>query len=112
MRLSVLLSLFATLAVSGSASPLFGNEQGNGGYQPPHQPAVVKGKVFSRLVTIWLENTDYTPAATNPDLVALAKQGLILSNYFAVTHPSEPNYVAVRTPLTISALRSLRLNLI
>ncbi|KAG6865246.1 hypothetical protein C0991_004127 [Blastosporella zonata] len=63
------------------------------GYHP-HHPKVVKGKAFSRLVTIWLENTDYTPAETNADLQALAKQGLSLTNYFAVTHPSEPNYVA------------------
>ena len=28
------------------------------------------------------------------NFIALASQGISLSNYFAVTHPSEPNYVA------------------
>ncbi|PUU82107.1 phosphoesterase family-domain-containing protein [Tuber borchii] len=45
----------------------------------------VKGKVFNRFVTIWLENTDYDKAAGDR---------ILLSNYFALTHPSEPNYVA------------------
>ncbi|CUS15865.1 unnamed protein product [Tuber aestivum] len=54
----------------------------------------VKGRVFNRFVTIWLENTDYDKAAGDPNLSWLAKKGILLSNYFAVTHPSEPNYVA------------------
>lgn len=28
------------------------------------------------------------------NLAALAKKGITLSNYFGVTHPSEPNYAA------------------
>ncbi|KAI5241204.1 phosphoesterase-domain-containing protein [Aureobasidium subglaciale] len=54
----------------------------------------VKGKVFDRFVVIWLENTDYDKAAGDPNLAWLAKKGITLSNYFGVTHPSEPNYVA------------------
>jgi hypothetical protein len=54
----------------------------------------VRGKAFDRFVTIWLENTDYQKAAGDPNLAWLASQGITLSNYFAVTHPSEPNYVA------------------
>ncbi|KAG6839195.1 hypothetical protein C0991_004975 [Blastosporella zonata] len=78
MRLPILFILFATLVITGC---------------PPHSK-VVKGKVFSRLITIWLENVDFTPADQNVDLRFLAKQGLTLTNYFAVTHPSEPNYGA------------------
>ncbi|KAF8071635.1 acid phosphatase [Lyophyllum atratum] len=61
-----------------------------------HAPSkkLVEGTAFDRIVTIWLENTDYEAAAADPSLQALAKQGLTLTNYFAVTHPSEPNYVA------------------
>lgn len=55
----------------------------------------VKGKVFDRLAIIWLENTDYDLAAGDPNLDWLAKKGIKLTNHFAVTHPSEPNYVAV-----------------
>ncbi|KAJ9160791.1 Phosphoesterase [Coniochaeta hoffmannii] len=54
----------------------------------------VKGKVFDRLAIIWLENTDYDLAAGDPNLDWLAKKGIKLTNHFAVTHPSEPNYVA------------------
>lgn len=44
---------------------------------------------------IWLENTDYNDAATSPAFSALKEQGILLSQYYAVTHPSEPNYAAV-----------------
>lgn len=82
----------------------------------------VKGKAFDRLAVIWLENTDYDMAvgdrehtqtpppapfvqqAASPvqaltdsltaNLAWLASKGITLSNYFGVTHPSEPNYIA------------------
>lgn len=54
----------------------------------------VPGLAFDRFVVIWLENTDYDKAIGDPNLAALAKKGLTLSNSFAVTHPSEPNYVS------------------
>ncbi|KAI8627312.1 acid phosphatase [Xylariaceae sp. FL1651] len=54
----------------------------------------VKGKAFDRFVVIWLENTDYDMAINDPNLAWLAKKGVTLSGYHAVTHPSEPNYVA------------------
>lgn len=56
---------------------------------------VVPGKVFDRFIQIWLENTDYNDAATSPAFMALKEQGLLLSQFYAVTHPSEPNYAAV-----------------
>lgn len=37
---------------------------------------------------------DYATAAIDPHLSKLAKQGVLLNNYWAVTHPSEPNYCA------------------
>lgn len=54
----------------------------------------VKGKAFDRFAVVWLENTDYTLAAGDPNLAWLAKKGITLSNHFAVTHPSMPNYAA------------------
>lgn len=56
--------------------------------------AWVKGKAFDRLAIVWLENTDYDLAAGDPNLAWLAKKGITLSNHFAVTHPSMPNYAA------------------
>lgn len=55
----------------------------------------VRGKVFDRFITIWLENTDYEKAAGDPNLAALASKGITLFNYFAVTHPSERKYNAL-----------------
>ncbi|KAI1844428.1 hypothetical protein JX266_009315 [Neoarthrinium moseri] len=54
----------------------------------------VKGKAFDRFVVIWLENTDYDLAAGDANLSWLAKKGITLNGYHAVTHPSEPNYIA------------------
>ncbi|KAL4875476.1 phosphoesterase family-domain-containing protein [Aspergillus karnatakaensis] len=61
----------------------------------PYSPTSnVKGKSFQRFVNIWLENTDYDAAAAETHLAKLASKGLTLTNYWAVTHPSEPNYAA------------------
>lgn len=59
-----------------------------------HETSNVPGKAFDRFITIWLENTDYDMAAGDPNLNWLAQQGITLTKYFGVTHPSEPNYVA------------------
>lgn len=74
----------------------------------------VRGKVFDRFINVWFENTNFDTAmadrmfAPNPPpqkhcscanfLIAnfkkFAEKGLLLTNYLAVTHPSEPNYLA------------------
>ncbi|TAQ85035.1 hypothetical protein B7494_g6640 [Chlorociboria aeruginascens] len=54
----------------------------------------VRGKVFDRYVSIWFENTDYDMAAGDPNFAFFATKGITLSNLVAVTHPSEPNYMA------------------
>ncbi|KAK3900461.1 phosphoesterase family-domain-containing protein [Staphylotrichum tortipilum] len=54
----------------------------------------VAGNKFERFVQIFLENTDYSKAIANTDLAYLATQGISLTNYYAITHPSQPNYVA------------------
>lgn len=55
---------------------------------------IVKGRVFDRFITIWLENTDFSAAIADPNIKTFIDQGILLDNYFSVTHPSEPNYVA------------------
>jgi len=54
----------------------------------------IKGKTFDRFVTIFLENTDFDMAAGDPSLQWVAEQGITLTNYHAITHPSQPNYIA------------------
>ncbi|KIJ30526.1 hypothetical protein M422DRAFT_36531 [Sphaerobolus stellatus SS14] len=57
-------------------------------------PTIVKGQAFDRFIQIWLENTDFATASSSSTFQTLAKQGILLSNYFSTTHPSQPNYVA------------------
>ncbi|ESZ95710.1 acid phosphatase [Sclerotinia borealis F-4128] len=54
----------------------------------------VKGKKFKRYCSLWFENTDYAMAAADPNFRFFAERGITLENMFAVTHPSEPNYLA------------------
>lgn len=54
----------------------------------------VKGLAFNRFVNIWFENQDFKTVAADPNFSKLASEGILLGNYFAMTHPSEPNYAA------------------
>lgn len=55
----------------------------------------VPGTAFDRIIIILLENTDFSVAASTPLFQQLAKDGILLTNYHGVGHPSEPNYVAM-----------------
>ncbi|AOW00571.1 uncharacterized protein YALI1_A12688g [Yarrowia lipolytica] len=55
---------------------------------------VVPGCAFDKYYQIWLENTDYDKAFEQEDMAWLRGQGITLTNYWSLTHPSEPNYVA------------------
>jgi hypothetical protein len=54
----------------------------------------VKGKAFDRIAFIYFENENYNKAIGDPNFALFASQGITLSNYYAVTHPSQPNYMA------------------
>ncbi|KAK6222919.1 hypothetical protein LQW54_000730 [Pestalotiopsis sp. IQ-011] len=54
----------------------------------------VAGTNFDRFVQIFLENQDFDIAAGDPNLAYLATQGILLDNYYSITHPSQPNYIA------------------
>ncbi|KAL2072992.1 hypothetical protein VTL71DRAFT_10316 [Oculimacula yallundae] len=56
--------------------------------------AYVKGQAFDRFITIWLEKQDFSKVSENADIVALRKQGVLLTNYYGLSHPSQPNYIA------------------
>ncbi|PWN45059.1 hypothetical protein IE81DRAFT_320655 [Ceraceosorus guamensis] len=55
---------------------------------------IVPGKAFDRIIHVWLENTDYSAAASLATFQRLQKQGQTLTSFHGVTHPSEPNYMA------------------
>ncbi len=52
------------------------------------------GKVFERVVVVFLENTMRSSALANPYLNSLRKKGVFMTNAQGVTHPSQPNYIA------------------
>ncbi|CAG8440999.1 11164_t:CDS:2 [Scutellospora calospora] len=58
--------------------------------------AIVPGIYFDRIFLVIFENTDYIKAIQQPYLQDLMNRsnGLLLSNYFAIAHPSLPNYIA------------------
>ncbi|CAG8695165.1 513_t:CDS:2, partial [Cetraspora pellucida] len=56
--------------------------------------STVTGTYFDRFVLFIFENTNYAKAIKNSYLKTLGNQGVLFTNYFAVAHPSEPNYVA------------------
>ncbi len=61
-------------------------------------PEVDKVPTFDHIVLILLENRDYSTVVDGsqmPHLKALAQQNVLLTNYFAVSHPSLPNYMAL-----------------
>ena len=58
---------------------------------------------FDHIVLIVLENQSYSAAldpASMPKLAALAQKNVLLTNYYAVGHPSLPNYLALMSGST------------
>lgn len=49
----------------------------------------------TKVVLVVLENTNPDEAKGQPFLRSLAASGSYLSNYYAVAHPSQPNYIAL-----------------
>ncbi|KAF2815149.1 phosphoesterase-domain-containing protein [Mytilinidion resinicola] len=63
--------------------------------QPTLSPiSNIQGHAYNRFIQIWLENTDFALAAGDPNIAWLSTHGISLTNYWALTHPSQPNYLA------------------
>jgi len=84
LALSALLFAAAAVALPASRSK----------HSPAKPNAAVKGKWFDRIVVINLENTDFGVAMRAPFLKTLTTQAVLLNAYYAITHPSLPNYVS------------------
>lgn len=61
-------------------------DKASGGVPPPR---------FEHVFLIVLENREYDPGQDPPFLTGLARAGAASVNYYAVTHPSLPNYLAL-----------------
>ncbi len=87
---SIAASALALAAVTGG---------GLAGASPASTPGTTQRAIphYQHIVEIMMENTSYSSIIGNPDapnLNALASTYGLATNYFGVTHPSEPNYVA------------------
>ena len=49
----------------------------------------------TRVMMVVLENEDAEAALLQPMMASLAARGALLRNYFAITHNSQPNYIAL-----------------
>ncbi|KAL0077884.1 phosphoesterase family-domain-containing protein [Phycomyces blakesleeanus] len=58
------------------------------------QKKAPKGKAFDHILQIWFENQDFSTIEALPQFTQLKSEGILLTNFNAITHPSEPNYVA------------------
>jgi len=52
------------------------------------------GRWFDRIFIMQFENVGFHSAAANQDWMGFARKGTLLTQYYAVTHPSQPNYWA------------------
>jgi phospholipase C len=55
---------------------------------------------FTKVFVVVLENEDAQSAARQPFLARLAKAGALLADYSGVSHPSQPNYLAITSGST------------
>lgn len=95
--LPIALSVLSTLSVITAQSPpiLSASEEAIfAAFVNTNKPDAPKGKVFKYFVQVWLENQDYSTINNISYYQAVAKNGITLTNFNAITHPSEPNYVA------------------
>ncbi|KAI8884110.1 phosphoesterase-domain-containing protein [Backusella circina FSU 941] len=90
-------SLFAIAALASvvSAKSIHQQESHSSHSNTHKAPKAPKGKAFDHFIQIWFENMDFETVNNNSDFRSLVKEGILLDNYNAITHPSEPNYVAV-----------------
>ncbi|KAI8924007.1 phosphoesterase family-domain-containing protein [Entophlyctis helioformis] len=61
----------------------------------PASPAAVAPTTFDRLAIIVFENTAYATAIKQTYFKTLSTQGRLYTNYKAITHPSQGNYVSM-----------------
>ncbi len=62
---------------------------------------VTERKHFDRVVVVFLENQGYAAAVAQPFFKGLITRGALLSNFYAETHPSQPNYIAFASGTTV-----------
>lgn len=59
---------------------------------------------FNKVLVIVFENTEYKNAIKQPFFSTLAKEGALLTNFKAATHPSQGNYIAMIAGTTFNII--------
>ncbi|KAL9945135.1 hypothetical protein ACHAQF_004690 [Verticillium nonalfalfae] len=54
----------------------------------------IPGRTFDYFISIWLGKQNYENIVNDPHIQELRTQGILLTSYYAQTHPSQPNYLA------------------
>src|SRR5258707_1022036 len=57
-------------------------------------PARAAAPTFKKVMIVIFENMDYSEVMGEPTFSGFAKGGANLAQFFAETHPSQPNYIA------------------
>ncbi|RCH91978.1 hypothetical protein CU098_000297, partial [Rhizopus stolonifer] len=84
-------ALFTVVAIASTAHALSTHEARR--YEHSKR-AVPTGKAFDHILQIWFENKDYDTIASTTDFAKLQSEGILLTNFNAIRHPSQPNYIA------------------
>jgi hypothetical protein len=66
-----------------------------GAQHNPQLASLAHGKYFDRAILVIFENTNYEDAMDQPFFKKLATLGTNLTNFFALTHPSQGNYIGL-----------------
>ena len=92
-KINLIVLIFLLLAACTPGNPIV--KTGGSANGTPEAQEV---PTFDHIVLILLENKSYNSvigASAMPHLNDLARQNVLLTNYFAVAHPSLPNYIAL-----------------
>ncbi len=72
---------------------------------------VYAGTHFKKVVVVVLENKNYDDSLKQPFMKKLADEGALFQNFFAETHPSQPNYIAMVSGSTMGVTGDSNVNL-
>lgn len=86
-RLAVSALLVVLVGALTLVAPSADAQQGEFGLNP--------AQVFSHVFVVVMENRSYQSVMSNPAIARIAARGGVATNYFAVAHPSLPNYLAL-----------------
>jgi hypothetical protein len=100
--MSRLCGLFHLLGLLTLASGVALADSGNPG---------IDGYLFKKVLIVIFENTAYQEAVSQPFFAKFAKDGALLTNFFAETRPSQPNYLALVSGDTYGVTRNNNVNL-